>query len=111
MADTVDPKRDLATVGGGNIPGNNADPTDVEKSVPAQSHGIASNAPKNANTIDPQAQGNLGGRNPGTPQTAMGDQDATQGNRPDTFSTEPMTSRAPDKVHSQDKQQGSDDNK
>ncbi len=48
------------------------------------------------NRIDRQAQGNLAGNNPGTPQMTTGDQDSTQ-NRNDIELADPMTSRAPHK--------------
>lgn len=58
------------------------------------------------NTVDRQAQGNLGGRNPGVGQTPMGDQDSTRGRRPGDDVTDPMTGRAPSQInHSHDKQE------
>ena len=124
--------RDLGTVGGGTIPtgggvmgsGNSpggmstSSDTVVGGGVPGGGR-IGAGAPTDrgrvtdtditesqGNVIDPQAQGNLGGRNPSQPQTSMGDRDTKkagedQGGRaerggPDI--TDPMTSRDPSKV-------------
>ncbi|HZR39031.1 MAG TPA: hypothetical protein VFB12_02860 [Ktedonobacteraceae bacterium] len=65
--------RDLGTVGGGPIPGNVAGKLGKEPARPVEDalQGQAT-PPTNQNAIDPTAQSNLGGRNPGQPQTAMG---------------------------------------
>ena len=52
-----------------------------------------------ANTIDKHAQGNLGGRNPSQPQTAMGDRDPKGVDRGQPDITDPMTSRDPSKIN------------
>jgi hypothetical protein len=84
---------DLGTAGGGRIPGQHfndtANKTVNEGSAPAQGRtpelGLP-DTPGRSNTIDPTAQGNLGGRNPDQPQTAMGsgrDAPNTTGTRAD----------------------------
>src|SRR5437764_9057728 len=50
---------------------------------------------------DRKGQGNLGGRNPGQPQTSAGDQDSSE-NRPDMDIVDPMTSRMPGKERKND---------
>jgi hypothetical protein len=50
---------------------------------------------------DRKGQGNLGGRNPGQPQTSSGDQDSSE-NRPDMGIVDPMTSRMPGKERKND---------
>jgi hypothetical protein len=111
-------KRDMGTVGGGNIPGgsgpqggiSSSDSTVQSKGTPRGSTGggetergsvkdsDASTPPQAVNTVDKHAQSNLGGRSPGQAGTSMGDQDATQG-RPGEEITDPMSSRAPDKIY------------
>jgi hypothetical protein len=110
--------RDLGTVGGGNIPGGSGSQGGISSSdSTVQSAGTpggntkggeteqgsvkdsnVSTPPQAKNTVDKHAQSNLGGRNPGEAGTSMGDQDATQG-RPGEEITDPMSSRAPDKIH------------
>src|SRR5690349_1935755 len=95
--------RDLGTAGGGPVPGasgTNRSPggilssdSTVEGSGPSEGYtgrgkprerGTVENTDLNRtdpaenarNTIDRQAQSNIGGRNPGQPQTSMGDRDA-----------------------------------
>ncbi|HEV2662901.1 MAG TPA: hypothetical protein VGU68_20000 [Ktedonobacteraceae bacterium] len=111
-------KRDLGTAGGGNIPGgsgpqggiSSSDSTVQSKGTPGGGTGGGETErgsvkdsdmgtpPQAINTVDKQGQGNLGSRNPGEAGTSMGDQDATQG-RPGEEITDPMSSRAPDKIH------------
>ncbi len=53
-------------------------------------------------TVDkPDRKGNLGGRNPGQPQTSAGGQDSSE-NRPDMGIVDPMTSRMPGKERKND---------
>ncbi len=93
--------RDLATVGGGNIPGGGS--VSKDSALPPES-GVPSNEAQeqqnNANTVDKHAQTNLGGRNPGQGGSSMGDQDRTQ-SRPGDDPTDPMTSRTPDQLKKQ----------
>ncbi|GAC1360846.1 MAG: hypothetical protein PVS3B1_24590 [Ktedonobacteraceae bacterium] len=109
-------RRDLGTVGGGPIPGGNA------YSSMNASNGVGDGAPADRGSTDtpsmrespgaPDAagqpqQGNLGGRNPGQTQNQpIGDQDSTFGHRDpeDDHLSDPMTSRAPDKVKQASKQ-------
>ncbi len=110
--------RDMGTVGGGNVPGaggsrggmSASDSTVESGGTPGGNvgggetergsikHSDAGTPPAAKNTVDKQAQSNIGGRNPGKAGTSMGDQDATQG-RPDDGITDPMSSRAPDKIN------------
>ncbi len=111
-------KRDMGTVGGGNIPGGNGPQGGISTSdSTVQSGGTAGGntgggetergsvkdsaadtPPQAKNTVDKHAQSNLGGRSPGQAGTSMGDQDATQGRSGEEM-TDPMSSRAPDKIH------------
>jgi hypothetical protein len=127
-----DPKRDLGTVGGGTIPSTSskqesgintsnstvaAGGTSANQRVGAglptdrgglTATGTAGQSTNEVNRIDRHAQGNLGGRNPGQPQTAMGDQDATRGNRGKGANEDiidPMTSRTPEKIQQESAQQ------
>src|SRR5579883_28299 len=95
--------RNMGTVGGGNISASSGSGTTrggmsssnstVENGGSSSDGNVGAGAPadrgsvKNSsvgtspaatNTIDKQAQGSGGGRHPSQPQTAMGDQDATQ---------------------------------
>lgn len=86
---------DLGTVGGGQIPGRNAG---VQSGGTAAAP-VAETNPTDHNAIDRTAQSNLGGRNPGQEQSAMGDRDVdvTGSNRNVNENvTTPMTSRAPE---------------
>ena len=128
-------KRDLGTVGGGTIPSTSTSPrggmntsdstkeaggTSAERNIgqglPTDRGGltdveVSGESTRNANQIDRQAQSNIGGRNPGQPQTSMGDREASHGNRGRGTNEEiidPMTSRAPDKVHQEDTSEQAD---
>lgn len=115
--------RDLGTVGGGSAPGAAANATGSGSpnagmsssssnvngpGTPGEGYaGVAgvdaegSSKPTAEVFNQPGSggeQGNLGGRNPGQPRNAFGDQDATQNQRGDADMTDPMSSRAPDKL-------------
>ncbi len=80
--------------------------TDMQEQVPETQRQGGGGA---RSVIDRTAQSSIGGRSPGQPQTAMGDQDAVAGRKEATrdfgVGVDPMTSRAPDKVNQQhDKQ-------
>lgn len=95
--------RDLGTAGGGPIPGNqtsNAGETNASSTTTPSSSTETTTEARNASATDRTGQGNIGGRNPSQPQTAMGDQDRTM-SRPGDETADPMTSRAPDKVNQQ----------
>jgi hypothetical protein len=73
---------------------------------------LAMNSSNTSNSIDPHAKSNIGGRNPGQPQTPMGERDARQPRDPICDpSADPMTSRTPDKVQQQKDQEKQDQNK
>jgi len=124
-----DPKRDLGTVGGGTIPSNSsktdsgintsdstvaAGGTSSKQTVGANlptdrggltTTGAAGESTNDVNRIDRHGQSNIGGRNPGQPQTAMGDRDKKRDNRgagPGEDIIDPMTSRSPEKVQQQE---------
>jgi len=125
-----DPKRDLGTVGGGTIPstsskresgrntsnstvaaGGTSSKQTVGGGLPTDRGGLtdtgaAGQSTNDVNRIDRHAQSNIGGRNPGQPQTAMGDRDTKRDNRGGKGTNEdiidPMTSRMPEKVQQQD---------
>ncbi len=98
MIDSGMTSLDLGSVGGGRIPGGNAGTQAGETAGTP----VAETNPTDHNVIDRTAQSNLGGRNPGQEQSAMGDRDAdATGSRRDTNAnvTTPMTSRAPENVN------------
>ena len=127
-------ERDLGTVGGGTIPsagvGSGTSPGGMNTSDSTVGAGgstarsvagagsttdrgnmtnrdLTTNA---GNTVDRTAQGNLGGRNPSEPQTAMGDRDADiqRGHSSSTSPVQPTTSRDPGKINEdQDTEKGS----
>ena len=132
MTDTEDQEksrstnRDMGTVGGGNIPGGSTSGTtqgatntsnitpgsegsssrgNVDAVAPGEGESVKDSSketsPAATNTVDKQAGG--GGRHPGQPQTAMGDQDSARGRSGEEI-TEPMSSRAPDKLHQKQQQ-------
>ncbi|MBV9257361.1 MAG: hypothetical protein JO215_05030 [Ktedonobacteraceae bacterium] len=119
--------RDMGTVGGGNIPGSSGSGASQEgvstststvesgggssggtvgAGAPADRGSVKDSSvgtsPAATNTVDRQAQDSSGGRHPSQPQTAMGDRDATQGQSGDEV-TDPMSSRAPDKIQQKQK--------
>ena len=126
--------RDLGTVGGGTIPsagvGSGTSPGGMNTSDSTVGAGgstarsvagagsttdrgnmtnrdLTTNA---GNTVDRTAQGNLGGRDPSEPQTAMGDRDADiqRGHSSSTSPVQPTTSRDPGKINEdQDTEKGS----
>jgi hypothetical protein len=131
-------KRDLGTVGGGTIPNtdigprggmNTSDSTaeaggtsarrNIGQGLPTDRGGLtdvgtSGESTRNANQVDRQAQSNIGERNPGQPQTSMGDRESPQGNRGRDTSEDiidPMTSRAPDKLSQKDTSEKSDQKK
>lgn len=80
--------------------GNDKGPTTTDAAK--AEHGKTTDRDKHEstlNTIDKHAQGNLGGRNPSQPQTAMGDRDPKGEDRGQSDITDPMTSRDPSKVN------------
>ena len=122
VGDSATNSRDLGTVGGGTVPSSGASmgsgnsPGGINTSDNTITSGGTTggaNAGGNAvtdrgkmtnqditqntgNTIDPRAQGNIGGRTPAEPQTAMGDQDPQKNiGQPNPGATDPMTSRDP----------------
>lgn len=126
--------RDLGTVGGGTIP--NAGPsvntstgsantddstagaggstgTTAAGAGAATDRGTMTNRDQttnSGNTMDRNAESNLGGRNPSHPQTAMGDRDADiqRGHSSSTSPVQPMTSRDPgNRSKDQDSEKGS----
>ena len=91
---------DLGTVGGGQLPGANF--TNTPGTVGAGTPSSRETNPTPHNTVDRTAQSNIGGRNPGEPQTAMGDRDvdATSSRQSARGSvTAPMLSREPGTVN------------
>lgn len=119
--------RDLGSVGGGSIPSSGTTTGGMSTSSSTVDSGgrstgaraglgspvdrggmsdVGANSTTNANAVE--AQGNIGGRNPGQPQTAMGEQDP-RGQRDPVGdpSADPMSARTPDSVQQrkdQDKQ-------
>ncbi len=117
--------RDLGSVGGGTIPGTGTGPRGGMNTSNSTVGGGGSSAggvagrgytrdrgtmpdiemdtsTNNANEIDRQAGSNIGGRNPGQPQTSMGDRDhrhSQQGRSTEESAHDPMSSRHPDKVN------------
>ncbi len=131
-------KRDLGTVGGGTIPNTGTSPrggintsdstaeaggTSAERNIgqglPADRGGLtdvgtSGESTRNANQIDRHAQSNIGGRNPGQPQTSMGDRGTPHGKRAkgaDDDTIDAMTSRAPDKLPRKDSSEQTDQKK
>jgi hypothetical protein len=96
--------RDLGTAGGGTIPGSATTPHNANTdNGTGDRNKMTDNgkAENTVNTIDKHAQGNLGGRNPSQPQTAMGDRDpkGQKEDRGQSDITDPMISRDPSKIN------------
>ncbi len=116
--------RDLGTAGGGNTPGsettmrsskaaddmvpsnstaNDGDKTGASKgdNETISDRDVLTHSDVAGNAVDKHARGNLGGRNPSQPQTAMGDRDTRRdrADRGEVQITDPMTSRDPSKVN------------
>lgn len=115
--------RDLGTAGGGSIPNlpdidrdktahearTNDSPQRSDATVERENADTPHDAPptNDARAVNRHSQGNAATRDPGQPQTAMGDQDRTFGGRGADANEEtidPMTSRAPDKVNAPPKE-------
>ena len=99
--------RDLGTVGGGSIPGGNAYGGMSQSSDTTDGGSPSAGAEGAPNASGQPQQGTLGGRNPGQTQNQpIGDQDTTFGHRDakEDQISDPMTSRAPDKVNQPAKQ-------
>ena len=115
--------RDLGSVGGGSVPssgppqggmntsnstvdsGGNSTGARTGSGSPTDRGGSSStgmNSSTSSNAVDPHAQSNIGGRNPGQPQTAMGEQDS-RGQRDSVGdpTADPMCSRTPGGVQQQ----------
>jgi uncharacterized membrane protein len=104
MIDSGMSSLDLGTVGGGHIPGV------APVAQPGQAAPAAATNPTDHNVIDRTAQSNLGGRNPGQGQSAMGDRDVdATGSRRNANEnvTTPMTARRPEVVNQTAGQAGS----
>ncbi len=106
--------RDLGTVGGGNIPhplrsdgeqaNDGGEPLKNEKRDPA----LQETPTNDARAVNRHSKSNVATRDPGQPQTAMGDRDSTFGGRDagaNEETSDPMISHAPDKVNSPSEQQ------
>ncbi|MFL5626020.1 MAG: hypothetical protein ACJ788_10560 [Ktedonobacteraceae bacterium] len=112
--------RDLGTAGGGTIPGSetpmrpsnaaddNSTVNDGDTSGDSNRDNetvsdreVLTHSDVAGNAIDKHARGNLGGRNPSQPQTAMGDRDTKRdrADRGEVQITDPMTSRDPSKIN------------
>ncbi len=111
---TVEGGTPSGAVGGAGAPRDrgSATNTDLNTTSPStgkggEHSGTGEAAAAGRNTIDPSGQSNLGGRNPGQPQTPMGDQDASAARRDYHDETsDAMTSRSPDTANKQKDQEG-----